>query len=123
PANFPDTPLPCLLSFLAAHVAETAAASAVTDVLELKLNTVGRVNQNLDSITLPYSRLRACAVLGEPLDDLVRSEPLHAESEVRPECCRPASFDQRDELRSGTYSEDGSAFRLLIYLPLHVGQL
>jgi hypothetical protein len=115
--------LPDTASFLPAHVAETAAASAVTDVLELDFDTVGRVNQNLDGIALPYPRLRARAVLSEPLDDLVRSEPLDAESDVRPECCRTASLDQRDELRPGTYPEDGSAFRFLIRLPLHVSQL
>jgi hypothetical protein len=88
---------------LAAHVAETTAASAVTDVLELNFNTVGRVNQNLDGIALPYPRLRPRAVLRESLDDLVRNESLNAESDVRPECCRSASLDQRDELRSRSY--------------------
>jgi hypothetical protein len=87
--------LPDTASFLPADVAETAAASAVIDVLELNFNTVGRVNQNLDGIALPYPRLRARAVFSEPLDDLVRSEPLDAESDMRPECCRPASLDHR----------------------------
>ena len=108
---------------LPAHVAETPAASAVIDVLELKVNTVGCVNQNLDSLALPYPRLCVRAVLGEALDDLVRSKPLHAESDVRPECCRPASLDQCDELRARTHPENRPGFRLLICLPLQVGQL
>ncbi|HMF02938.1 MAG TPA: hypothetical protein VKK06_23825 [Terriglobia bacterium] len=37
---------------------ETAATSAVTDVLELNFNTVRRVNQNLNSVALPCPRLR-----------------------------------------------------------------
>src|SRR5437867_7027036 len=46
----------CFSAALAAHVAETSAPSAVADILELDFDSVGRVNQDLDSLALPHPR-------------------------------------------------------------------
>ena len=92
---------------LAAHVAEKAAAAAVADVLELNFEPVRRVNQDLCGHALPHPHPPDHAVLGQPRHDLVRAKPLDAESYVRSEGGRPASLDERDELRSGPDPEDG----------------
>jgi len=74
------------------------------------------------------------AVRGKTFDDLVRIESVDAEANVRPESFGTASFDQRDELRTGSDAKDGNrrshipgcsraAFGFLVRLQMHIGQL
>src|SRR2546423_431824 len=97
-----------LRSDLPAHIAERAAPSAVADVLELDVDSIGAVNQNLYRGALAFPDAPPHAVLGKALDNLVRIEPLDAESDVGPESCRTASLNQCDELWTGSNAQDGN---------------
>src|SRR5262249_40830880 len=90
---------------LAAHVATRATATAVADVLKLDFDPVRGVNKDFDG-RAAQSLPRADAKLRKPLHDLIRSERLDAESDVRPKGGRTASLDQCDELRPGANPKD-----------------
>src|SRR5262249_38442844 len=90
---------------LAAHVATRATATAVADVLKLDFDPAGGANKDSDG-RAAHSLPRADATLRKPLHDLIRSERLDAESDVRPKGGRTASLDQCDELRPGANPKD-----------------
>ena len=71
---------------------------------------------------LALSRARLHAVLGQPLNDFVRIEPLDTESNVWTKGCGSAALDQRNELRSESNSKDGNPRLRVLLLPWHARQ-